>query len=196
MEGGEDPWAVRRSEVQQTMDAARDGWLLAAASCDGDLPCDLSVCLNCKGHVTARSKFSVNVTATCTNGHEYDPSVRVNKDQESKLRSSWRSVKPRCGVLTFRVEQQQQAIHLYSKPGCDAWIENLRWKGNDHVKYVFETHPSEDNDRTSLTAYFQITSKDGQVVKRPRQWTKDFVDCEPDWHDHVQFGALIRARLL
>jgi hypothetical protein len=86
--------------------------------------------------------------------------------------------------------------HLCSKPGCDAWIENLRWKGNDHVKYVFETHPSEDNDRTSLTAYFQITGKDGQVVKRPRQWTKDFVDCEPDWDDHVQFGALIRPRLL
>jgi hypothetical protein len=32
--------------VQQTMDAARDGWLLAAASCDGDLPCDLSVCVS------------------------------------------------------------------------------------------------------------------------------------------------------
>jgi hypothetical protein len=172
--------------------------------------------LNCKGHVTARSKFSVNVTATCTNGHEYDPSVRVNKDQESKLRSSWRYELEKddhreiCNVLLTSLDQSNldaaflpsewnnnnKPSHLCSKPGCDAWIENLRWKGNDHVKYVFETHPSEDNDRTSLTAYFQITGKDGQVVKRPRQWTKDFVDCEPDWDDHVQFGALIRPRLL
>jgi hypothetical protein len=44
MEGGEDPWAMRRSDVQQNMAEARDGWLRAAASCD--LPSDLSICVS------------------------------------------------------------------------------------------------------------------------------------------------------
>jgi hypothetical protein len=73
--------------------------------------------------------------------------------------------------------------HLCPTSGCDGWIETLRWKGNDDVKYVFETHPSDDDDdddRTSLSAYFQITGKGGQVVERTHQWTMDFVDREPD----------------
>lgn len=46
MESGEDPWVVRRSDVQPIMDKARDGWLRAAATCDGNLPCDLSICVS------------------------------------------------------------------------------------------------------------------------------------------------------